>query len=76
MADNKRIGLKKLKGYFILNSENKQSSSALHLLVMENIRLVRMHTPEPVPAPVVPDSTATDSTATDSIVKLQNNIRQ
>lgn len=76
MADNKRIGLKKLKGYFILNSENKQSSSALHLLVMENIRLVRMHTPEPVPAPVVPDSTATDSTATDSIVKLHNNIRQ
>jgi len=64
VQDDKRIGVKSLRGYFILNrnmfNEN-ESRTTLKLLTISNITLVRMHTPK---EPEKPQSAPKDSLLT------------
>lgn len=47
ISDEKRLGIKQLSGYFILNrNQNNDSQSTLKLLNVSNITLVRMHVPK------------------------------
>lgn len=65
LADNKWQGIKSLQGFFLLHPHSEElSSTGLHLFVVENIRLVRMHAQGEPPKPVQPS----DSIPSDSIL--------
>jgi len=48
--DRTRIGIKELKGYFMhrpSNISNERNSSTVKMMILSDISLVKMHTPEP-----------------------------
>ena len=48
-SDYKRLGIKSVRGYFVLlRSNNGQASSAFHLVSVENVRLILAHSKEVV----------------------------
>lgn len=71
ISDNDSLGIKSVKGYFLLSEGNFNSEppsrSTLKLMFLEHIKLVRMHprkveaTKTPDPAKASPDSVAKDS---------------
>ena len=68
LTDDKWLGVKGLEGFFMLHqNQEEQSESALHLFIIENIRLVRMHSQEEPPKPALADSLALDSLSRDSL---------
>lgn len=56
-SDNKRLGIKSLKGYFVLlRNNNEQVSTAFHLVSVENVRMILAHSKEKVlEQPVEPE---------------------
>lgn len=55
IQDTKRVGIKEVKGFFLLNNNlNRaiENQTTLKLMIVNHIALVRMHTPEPPAAPV------------------------
>lgn len=68
VQDNDTLGIKAVKGYFLLNrgdfsSEESSSLTTLKLMFLENIRMIRMHQ-KPVASPdplSKPNSTTSDS---------------
>ncbi len=65
--NNGRLRIKSVRGYFMLSSDASHptsSATTLKLLVISNVRLVRMHTKAPVEAPTDADGSATDSVKT------------
>ena len=51
--DYKRLGIKSLKGYFVLlRSNNEQASTTFHLASVENVRMILAHSKEIVEQPV------------------------
>lgn len=44
--DRDRLGIKKVRGFFLLNRGENDSETTLKLICLYNIRLVRMHTPQ------------------------------
>ena len=73
VSDDKRLGIKRIRGYFFqaknMSEEAEVKSSSVRMLLLSNISLVRMHTPEPVA--MKPTETA-DSIKADSIAKAQS----
>ena len=50
ISDDKRLGIKEVKGFFLLNNNLNRASenqTTMKLIVVNHISLVRMHTPEP-----------------------------
>lgn len=47
--DTKRLGIKLIRGFFLINRGENDSESTLKLLCLYNIQLVRMHTNEETP---------------------------
>lgn len=60
--DNERLGIKQIRGFFLLNKGENDSESTLKLLLLYNVKLVRMHTLE--------NKTSTTSSA-DSLKRQQ-----
>ena len=59
IADNDYLGIKEIKGFFILNKGNDpsgQSSSTLRLMILKNITLIRMREPKQDPEKMKQDS--------------------
>ncbi len=55
VQDIKRVGIKEVKGFFLLNNNlNRaiENQTTLKLMIVNRIALVRMHTPEPSTVPV------------------------
>ena len=76
IADDQNLGIKSVKGYFLLSdggySSDMGSQSTLKLMFIEHIKLIRMRaqkTPEPTSA-VPSDSIRKDSTKRDSVVPV------
>lgn len=52
LNDRERVGIKELKGYFMLRPSNittDRNSSTLKMMILSDFSLVKMHTPEPEP---------------------------
>ena len=69
-ADTDRLGVKGVSGYIFLarnmSDEAEVKSTSLRMLVLSNLSLIKMHTPEPEPQPeqqLPADSVKTDSAA-------------
>ena len=77
ISDDKRLGIKRLRGYFFqaknMSEEAEVKSSSFRMLLLTNIALVRMHTPEPVAQKATEPS---DSLKADSIAKLQKETQE
>lgn len=68
IEDRDSLGIKRIRGYFLLNggdfTSNMTSATTLKLLFIENIRLIRLHVPQPKvkpedkPQPAKADSAA------------------
>ena len=75
MADNDNLGMKSVKGYFMLSdgsfASDMPSSSTLKLMFVEHIKLVRMHQPKTVQTPASSAGTSsTDSLKKDSAQRM------
>ena len=75
VADNDNLGIKSVKGYFMLSdgsfASDMPSSSTLKLMFVEHIKLVRMHQPKPVQTPASSAGTSsTDSLKKDSAQRM------
>ncbi len=74
IADNQNLGIKSVKGYFLLSnggySGDMGSQTTLKLMFIEHIKLIRMHAQQlPEPKPAVPsDTLRRDSVKRDSII--------
>ena len=70
VADNDNLGIKSVKGYFMLSDGsfgmNSASVTTLKLMFIEHIKLVRMHQPKPVETPAASGTSAADSLKKDS----------
>lgn len=72
-SDYKRLGIKSVKGYFVLlRNNNEQTSSAFHLVSVENVRLILAHSKEIVPEqPANPKpADEKDTLKTDSVPRI------
>ena len=58
VQDQRRLGIKAVSGYFLLNKPLSDRSSTLKILSLTNMQLIRMHTKE---TPKVKDDDGTDS---------------
>ena len=75
VADNDNLGIKRVKGYFMLSdgsfASDMPSSSTLKLMFVEHIKLVRMHQPKSVQTPASSAGTSsTDSLKKDSAQRM------
>ena len=75
VADNDNLGIKSVKGYFMLSdgsfASDMPSSSTLKLMFVEHIKLVRMHQPKSVQTPASSAGTSsTDSLKKDSAQRM------
>jgi hypothetical protein len=75
VADNDNLGIKSVKGYFMLSdgsfASDMPSSSTLKLMFVEHIKLVRMHQPKAVQTPASSAGTSsTDSLKKDSAQRM------
>ena len=64
LSDDKHVGIKEIKGYFILNKGNSSDaySTSFKLMIISNISLIRIHAPKPKRTGEVPaDSTSSDT---------------
>lgn len=55
IQDIKRVGIKEIKGFFLLNNNLNRATenqTTLKLMIINHLALVRMHTPEPTALPV------------------------
>lgn len=70
--DYKRLGIKSVKGYFILlRNNNEQVSSAFRLASLENVRLILAHSKEVAEQPTNPKpADGKDSLKTDSAPRI------
>ena len=68
-SDHKRLGIKSIKGYFVLlRNNNEQVSTAFHLVSVENVRLILAHSRDAVEQTATPNpDEAKDSLKTDSV---------
>lgn len=71
LSDADSLGIKSVKGYFMLmnddNGTGVSSQTTLKLMLLEHIKLIRMHPQKPVAAPAVSSSSASsDSLRKDS----------
>lgn len=66
VADYDRLGIKRTSGYFLLNNENAFGGmqTALRLLPVYNVRLIKMHVKAPEQPKVPTEPTKTDTAAT------------
>lgn len=74
-SDNKRLGIKSLKGYFVLlRNNNEQVSTAFHLVSVENVRMILAHSKEKVlEQPVEPEpADRKDTLRTDSAPRINH----
>lgn len=72
-SDYKRLDIKSVKGYFVLlRNNNEQTSSAFHLVSVENVRLILAHSKEIVPEqPANPKpADEKDTLKTDSVPRI------
>lgn len=62
IVDSKHLGIKEVKGYFMLNPsiDPSQSKTTIKMMVVSDVQLVRMHE-QKVDAALKPDSTKVDS---------------
>ena len=74
VADNDNLGIKSVKGYFMLSdgsfASDMPSSSTLKLMFVEHIKLVRMHQPKPVQSLASAGTSSTDSLKKDSAQRM------
>ena len=75
VADNDNLGIKSVKGYFMLSdgsfASDMPSSSTLKLMFVEHIKLVRMHQPKSVQTPASSAGTSSvDSLKKDSAQRM------
>lgn len=74
VADNDNLGIKSVKGYFMLSdgsfASDMPSSSTLKLMFVEHIKLVRMHQPKPVQSPASAGTSSADSLKKDSAQRM------
>lgn len=64
ISDDKHVGIKEIKGYFILNKGNSSDaySTTFKLMIISNISLIRIHAPKPKRTGEAPaDSTSSDT---------------
>lgn len=63
LADTKFLGIKDVYGFFqiLQRPDDKPSKTTLHMLIAENIQLIRMHTQQQPTSELPGDSLATDS---------------
>ena len=64
ISDNNHVGIKEIKGYFILNKGNSSDaySTTFKLMIISNISLIRIHAPKPKRTGEAPsDSTSSDA---------------
>ena len=68
-SDYKRLGIKSIKGYFVLlRNNNEQVSTAFHLVSVENVRLILAHSRDAVEQTATPNPVETkDSLKADSV---------
>lgn len=71
LSDDDSLGIKSVKGYFILMNDNNgtgvSSQTTLKLMFLEHIKLIRMHSQKPVAAPAGSSpSVSSDSLRKDS----------
>lgn len=70
LSDADSLGIKSVKGYFMLSDGsfgmNSASVTTLKLMFIEHIKLVRMHQPKPVETPAASGTSAADSLKKDS----------
>lgn len=74
IADNDSLGIKSVKGYFLLSNgdfgSGMSSQTTLKLMFLEHIKLIRMHAQKPVAAPASESSAPTSpSSSPDSMRK-------
>ena len=70
--DGARLGIKEIKGYFLVNNPTDASTTTtLRMFVVSGIRLIKMHMKEPA----VPSSNETEKTDSDSIKSNSGNIQ-
>ncbi len=61
--DTKRVGIKEISGFILARQPNNakdRTNAALRLLYINDLMLVRMHTPEPEPKPEVAEDEETE----------------
>lgn len=74
VSDSKHLGIKGLRGFFMVGSGTEaDSKSTMHMVIVDNIRLVRMHDKQ-VPVPVGMEKDSVNLSA-DSL-KLQRSLVQ
>lgn len=64
ISDNNHVGIKEIKGYFILNKGNSADaySTTFKLMIISNISLIRIHAPKPKRTGEAPaDSTSSEA---------------
>ena len=71
--DYKRLGIKAVKGYFVLlRNNNEQISTAFHLASVENVRMILAHSKEAVEQPAdTKPAAGNDSLKTDSVRNIK-----
>lgn len=74
-SDTKRLGIKDVKGFFILMRSNRdQISSAFHLASVEDVRLILAHSKEVPETPITDKQKEKDDTLkTDSASRIERN---
>ena len=77
IEDSQRLGIKKVKGYFLLNpgdfNDEGSSSTTLKLMFLEHIKMIKMHKKQ---ANVIPTtlSTPTTSQSPDSLPRISDSL--
>ena len=69
IADDKRIGIKELKGFFLLNNHlnrANENQTTMKLMIVNHLTLVRMHTPKPEITPEDVKASKVDTMRTDT----------
>ena len=63
LSDGKFLGIKELRGFFqiLQRLDDEPSKTTLHMLIVENVHLIRMHSKEKPPVVMPTDTLAADS---------------
>ena len=63
VSDDRHIGIKEVKGFFLLNkslNNAQETSTTLRMMIVSNIHLIRIHERKSMPAEAKPDTLAPD----------------
>ena len=69
IADDQRVGIKEIKGFFILNNHinrANENQTTLKLMIINHLTLVRMHTPKPEITPQDVNTSQVDTLRNDT----------